>query len=74
MYLPPRRAIIADQPVCSAPSVRDLPEQLSLHVNEPEPIIIRRTWQFALNRIIFLTDYVVEEYKLPKNLAKEASR
>ncbi|KAJ5052595.1 hypothetical protein J3E74DRAFT_469583 [Bipolaris maydis] len=65
---------MADHATFPAPSVRDLLERLNLHVNEPEPTIICRTCQFALNGINSLADHVVEKHKLPKALAKEASR
>ncbi|KAJ6191987.1 hypothetical protein J3E72DRAFT_443135 [Bipolaris maydis] len=65
---------MADHSTFPAPSVRDLLERLNLHVNEPEPTIICRTCQFALNGINSLADHVVEKHKLPKSLAKEASR
>ena len=74
MCLPLHRAIMADHSTFPALSVRDLLERLNLHVNEPEPTIICRTCQFALNGINSLADHVVEKHKLPKSLAKEASR
>ncbi|PVH93801.1 hypothetical protein DM02DRAFT_540752, partial [Periconia macrospinosa] len=49
-------------------------KQLSLHVNKPEPTIICRTCQFALNRINSLVDYIVEKHKLLRRLAKKASQ
>ncbi|KAH8690376.1 hypothetical protein GQ44DRAFT_744804 [Phaeosphaeriaceae sp. PMI808] len=49
-------------------------EHLNLHVNEPEPTIICRTCQFSLNGINSLVGHAVEKHKLPRHLAKEASR
>ncbi|PVH91702.1 hypothetical protein DM02DRAFT_663702 [Periconia macrospinosa] len=53
---------MADQSIFPAPSVRDLLEQLNLHVNEPEPTIICRTCQFALNGKNSLVDHVVAKH------------
>ncbi|KAH8686644.1 hypothetical protein GQ44DRAFT_631729, partial [Phaeosphaeriaceae sp. PMI808] len=65
---------MADRSILPTLSLRDLLEHLNLHVNEPEPTIICRTCQFSLNGINSLVGHAVEKHKLPRHLAKEASR
>ena len=40
---------MADQAIAPAQTIRELLEQLNLHMNEPEPVILCRTCQFALS-------------------------
>jgi hypothetical protein len=66
---------MADPSIASAPAVQQLLEQLNLHLNEPEPVIICRICQFALNGSIKSSvDHVVDEHNHHKALVKDLSQ
>ncbi|KAF2008559.1 hypothetical protein BU24DRAFT_319607, partial [Aaosphaeria arxii CBS 175.79] len=51
---------------------RDLLEQLNLHVNEPEPVIICRACQFGLHGTVkSITDHVVEKHNHSPHVTKQ---
>jgi hypothetical protein len=52
--------------------LRDLLEQLNLHVNEPEPAIICRACQFGLHGTVkSITDHVVEKHNHSPHVTKQ---
>jgi hypothetical protein len=63
---------MADQSIYPAQTVRERLKQLDLHLNEPEPVIICRTCQFALSGSVkSVVDHVVDKHKYSKDLAKD---
>jgi hypothetical protein len=63
---------MADQAIAPAQTIQELLKQLNLHINEPEPVILCRTCQFALSSLIkSIVDYVVEKHRYLRDLAKD---
>jgi hypothetical protein len=66
---------MADPSIASAQAVRQLLEQLNLHLNEPEPVIICRICQFVLNGSIkSIVDHVVDKHNHHKAQVKDLSQ
>jgi hypothetical protein len=63
---------MADQSISPAQTVRERLKQFNLHLNEPEPVIICCTCQFALSGSAkCIVDHVVDKHKYSKDLAKD---
>lgn len=55
-----------------AQALQQLIEQLNLHLNELEPVIICRICQFALSGSIkSIVDHIVDKHKCPRYLRKD---
>jgi hypothetical protein len=63
---------MADRFIAPAQAVEQLIEQLNLHLNELEPVIICRICQFALSGSIkSIVDHIVDKHKRPRDLTKD---
>jgi hypothetical protein len=63
---------MADRFIAPAQAVEQLIEQLNLHLNEPEPVIICRICQFALSGSMkSIVDHIVDKHKRPRDLTKD---
>jgi hypothetical protein len=66
---------MAEQSIALAQTVRDNTKQFNLHLNEPEPVIICRTCQFALSGSVkCIVDHVVDKHKYSRDLAKDLAQ
>jgi hypothetical protein len=63
---------MADRSITPAQALQQLIEQLNLHLNEPEPVMICRICQFALSGSIkSIVDHTVDMHKCPRYLTKD---
>jgi hypothetical protein len=63
---------MADQSIAPAQTVQEPLKQLNLHMNEPEPIIFCRTFQFALSGPVkSIMEHVVNKHKYSRDPAKD---
>jgi hypothetical protein len=66
---------MAEQSIALAQTVRDHLKQFNLLLNEPEPVIICRTCQFALSGSVkCIVDHVVDKHKYSRDLAKDLAQ
>jgi hypothetical protein len=63
---------MADQNIAPAQAARDLLEQLNLHINQLEPVIICRVCSFTFSGSLkSFMDHVMDKHKHPRELAKD---